>query len=113
MFGLYCLAGYVIWSLLNHLAPMIWFYPLNELEITGYESVAVVLFSPILLGIGFLRSVLQSKLGIVVLGLLQLVGLASFQAPTTLQRLMLLAVGCFSAMLALGCSLWHSSKVSR
>ena len=40
--------GYVFWSLLHALGPMIWFYPLNELDITGYEAFVLVCFSPTL-----------------------------------------------------------------
>ena len=29
---------------------MIWFYPLNELEISGYEAFAVLWFLPVLTG---------------------------------------------------------------
>ena len=40
---------------------MIWFYPLNELEISGYEAVAVVLFSPLLLGIPFIKQLVTGR----------------------------------------------------
>ena len=44
------LSGYVFWSLFQGLAPMIWFYPLNELEISGYEAFAVLWFLPVIAG---------------------------------------------------------------
>ena len=44
----YAIIGYVYWSLVHGLGPMIWFYPLNELDITGYEVFVVACFSPML-----------------------------------------------------------------
>ena len=38
--------AYMFWSLMHALGPMIWFYPLNALDITGYEIFCVVCFSP-------------------------------------------------------------------
>ena len=46
----FSISGYVFWSLFQGLAPMIWFYPLNELEISGYEAFAVLWFLPIITG---------------------------------------------------------------
>ena len=49
-------SGYVFWSLFQGLAPMIWFYPLNELEISGYEAFAVLWFLPVFTGKSQLHS---------------------------------------------------------
>ena len=38
---------------------MIWFYPLNDLEISGYETFVAVLFSPILLAMPILKDILK------------------------------------------------------
>jgi hypothetical protein len=40
---------------------MIWFYPLNELEITGYEAFAVVIFSPFLVSMPFLQKIFRNR----------------------------------------------------
>ena len=39
-----CVPGYTFWSLFEALAPMIFFFPLFELEISGYEAFAVAFF---------------------------------------------------------------------
>ena len=41
--------AFMFWNLLHALAPMIWFYPLNALDITGYEVFCLVCFSPCIL----------------------------------------------------------------
>ena len=46
------LIGSMFWNLLFALGPMVWFYPLNALDITGYEAFVLVCFSPIVLLFG-------------------------------------------------------------
>jgi len=58
---LYLILGYLFWTLFQALAPMIWFYPLNELEISGFEAFAVCLFSPALIGLPFAGHILTSR----------------------------------------------------
>ena len=41
--------GVAFWALFHGLGPMIWFYPLNELDVTGYEAFVAVVYTPILL----------------------------------------------------------------
>ena len=66
-------AGYLFWTLFQALAPMIWFYPLNELEISGYEAFAVMLFSPIFVGIPFVRTLLKHRWTIALLRLVHFI----------------------------------------
>jgi len=54
-------SGYLFWTLFQALAPMIWFYPLNELEISGFEAFAACLFSPTLAGLPFTRHILTGR----------------------------------------------------
>jgi len=61
MCGLYVIAGHLFWTLFQALAPMIWFYPLNELEISGFEAFAVCLFSPVLVGLPFTGHILNDR----------------------------------------------------
>lgn len=98
--------GYVFWSLFQGLGPMIWFYPLNELDISGYEAFAATWFSPILFGIPGVMSLVQNRWVLGVLRLLIVGSLASFQAPSTLSRLMILAGGAGVSMLVLAATLW-------
>ena len=110
---IYSSSGYIFWSLFQGIGPMIWFYPLNELEISGYETFVVALFSPILAGIPAVRRALSNRWVIAVLRLLTLASVASFQMSTTLHRLIALAFGCFSVMLVLTASLWSGSQYQR
>lgn len=98
--------GYVFWSLFQGMGPMIWFYPLNELDISGYEAFAATWFSPILLGIPGMMSLVQNRWVLGLLRLLMVGSLASFQAPTTLTRLMILAGGAGVSMLVIAATLW-------
>jgi len=61
MSGLYWISGHLFWTLFQALAPMIWFYPLNELEISGFEAFAVCLFSPALAGLQFTGRMLTDR----------------------------------------------------
>ncbi|EDO41752.1 predicted protein [Nematostella vectensis] len=103
--------GYLWWSLIFALPPMIWFYPLNELEISGYEAFVITIMTPVFTGIGAVLDFCRSLHGLAILRTLSLVGVASFQAPTTLTRLVLLAFGCGGAMLWF-CGIVWSKKPS-
>ena len=92
---------------------MIWFYPLNELEISGYEAFVVTIFSPILTSVGLIFEFSRSIHGMAFLRALSLVGVASFQAPTTLMRLVLLAFGCGTAMLWFCGIVWSKDAKER
>lgn len=88
---------------------MIWFYPLNELDITGYEAFVLVIFTPMLwLSSKLEVNVLRAKVFQIFLMMLMLVGIWSFQAESTLQRLVLLAVGVGAAYLLKCCTWWSN-----
>ncbi|CAC5360999.1 unnamed protein product [Mytilus coruscus] len=106
-----CVQGYVFWSLFQGLGPMIWFYPLNELELSGYEIFAVTFFAPVLVGIPGVLKLLQNRWMLGILRMATVGSLASFQASTTLIRLAILALGTGAAMLVFTVTLW--SKDSR
>ncbi|KAK0043047.1 PGAP2-interacting protein [Biomphalaria pfeifferi] len=105
--------GFIFWSIFQALAAMIWFFPLNELEISGYEAFAAVWLSPVLCLVPGVHSFLQEKKVLIVMRLLTVVCLASFQASTTLSRLVILAIGAGVSMLVLAATLWHSSMAIR
>ena len=107
------LAGYVWWSLVHGIAPMIWFYPLNELEISGYEAFVVTILSPIFTGISMVLQFSGTIHGLAFWRVLSLVGIASFQAPTTLIRLIMLAFGCGTAMLWFCGMIWSKDPKER
>uniref|UniRef100_A0A915IWL6 Uncharacterized protein n=1 Tax=Romanomermis culicivorax TaxID=13658 RepID=A0A915IWL6_ROMCU len=92
--------GYAFWTVFSALPPMIWFYPMNKLDLTGYEALVVVLFSPILLKIEFLSKILRkTSMGAQFVDSMIVLSLLSFQMPTTLCRLCTVAFGAFWAAL--------------
>ncbi|XP_033118188.1 PGAP2-interacting protein-like isoform X3 [Anneissia japonica] len=105
--------GYTFWTVFHGLAPMVWYYPLNQLEITGYEAYSLVWFSPLLCISTKFLDIIQSKTGILILRLLCVASLASFQAPTTSLRLQILAAGNFFALLLVLATWWHKSAYQR
>ncbi|XP_005109734.2 PGAP2-interacting protein [Aplysia californica] len=105
--------GYVFWSIFQGLAPMIWFYPLNELEISGYEAFAVVWLSPVFCLIPGVLPTLQNKWVLTLLRLLTVCSLVSYQANTTFLRLAVLGGGAGISMLVLVATLWHPAKAVR
>ncbi|XP_041359038.1 PGAP2-interacting protein-like [Gigantopelta aegis] len=102
--------GYVFWSLFQALAPMIWFYPLNELEISGYEAFAVLWLTPIIFVIPGIFPAQNNRWVLGFLRLASVVGLVSFQAPDTLSRLIVLSVGCGIASLWMAVSICSQSQ---
>ncbi|XP_033632255.1 PGAP2-interacting protein-like [Asterias rubens] len=105
--------GYVFWSLFHGFAPMIWFYPLNQLQVTGYEAYAAVWFLPLLCFSSRIHNAVQSKRGMFILRALCVASVGSFQASTTLQRLHILTMGNGAAMLLLCGTLWNKSLHQR
>jgi hypothetical protein len=92
---------------------MIWFYPLNAMEVSGYEVFLLVLLSPILMGPEWIRQLIHTKSGLGFLRIITVTSVASFQAPDTLTRLAILAGGNFCNMLVLTGSLWSNSQQQR
>ncbi|GAU90034.1 hypothetical protein RvY_02512 [Ramazzottius varieornatus] len=104
---------YCFWSLFYGLGPMIWFYPLNELAITGYEVFVAVWLIPLITAVSPLRRCVQSTVGTVLTEGGMLAGIVSFQAPTTWWRLAILAGGNAAAMLYLCAKLFSGSERTR
>ncbi|XP_072039997.1 PGAP2-interacting protein-like [Amphiura filiformis] len=92
---------------------MVWFYPLNELEISGYEALAVVWFIPIICTSQTIFEAIQSRTGMFVLRAVCVATIGSFQAPTTLSRLLILSVGNGAAILLLCATWWHKTSHQR
>lgn len=83
------------------------------MEISGFETAALLWLSPVLMGVGPIRRFVTSPLGLMLMRLGSLVGVASYHAPSTLSRLLILGVGNFFAMLVLAGSWWEKSKLDR
>ncbi|XP_019628263.1 PREDICTED: PGAP2-interacting protein-like [Branchiostoma belcheri] len=105
--------GFIFWSLLHGFGPMIWFYPLNELEISGYEAFVLAAFTPALAGVGAVFHAVQTRWGLALLRAVTVGCVASFQAPSTLARLVVLAMGNAAAMLVFVGTLWNKSNFQR
>ncbi|XP_078684139.1 PGAP2-interacting protein-like [Branchiostoma floridae x Branchiostoma belcheri] len=105
--------GFIFWSLLHGFGPMIWFYPLNELEISGYEAFVLAAFTPALAGVGAVFHAMQTRWGLALLRAVTVGCVASFQAPSTLARLVVLAMGNAAAMLVFVGTLWNKSNFQR
>ncbi|XP_070554459.1 PGAP2-interacting protein-like [Ptychodera flava] len=100
--------GYIFWSVVHSFGAMIWFFPLQVLEISGYEAFGIIWpIAPLLCGIGPLFRFLQTKPGLTILRLGLVASLASFQTTSTVNRLLLLAFGNFCAVLLL-CASWFN-----
>lgn len=83
------------------------------MEVSGYEAIAFLWFAPIVMWVGPLRRFVTSPFGLLLVRACSMVGVASFQAPSTLSRLLVLGVGNFFGMLALAGSWWDKSKLDR
>lgn len=101
------------WSLVHALPGVLWFFPLCAMEVSGFEAIAILWLSPVLMVVSPLRRFLTSPLGLMLIRLCSMVGVASYQAPTTLSRLLVLGVGNFFAMLVLAGTWWEKSKLDR
>ena len=110
---IFSLVGFLWWSVFDALFPMLWFFPLCALEVSGYEPIIVLWFSPLLALWSPIRRALTTPPALLVLRLLTLVGVASYQSPTSLSRLIVLAVGNMFAVLALVSMWWGRSRLDR
>ena len=107
------LPGFLWWSVFDALSPMLWFFPLCALEVSGYEPIILLWFSPLLALWAPIRRALATPSVLLVLRLLTLVGVASYQSPTSLTRLVVLSVGNMFALLTLVAMWWGHSKLDR
>ena len=106
-------AGFLWWSVFDALLPMLWFFPLCALEVSGYEPIIILWFSPLLALWSPIRRALATPSALLVLRLLTLVGVASYQTPTSISRLVVLAVGNMFTVLAFVSMWWDRSKLDR
>ena len=108
-----CVAGFLWWSVFEALFPMLWFFPLCALQVSGYEPIILLSLSPLLSLWAPLRQALATPPALLMLRLLTLVGVASYQSPTPLARLVVLAVGNSFGLLAFISMWWDRSRLDR
>ncbi|XP_069780787.1 PGAP2-interacting protein-like isoform X3 [Narcine bancroftii] len=105
--------GYISLSLYYALSPMLWYFPLQVLEITGYEIFAAVFCSPLILKVASVWKLTNNKYTLAILRLITLVSIASYQAPNPLIRLLTLALGVSSSLLVQATTWWSGNDQQR
>ncbi|BFZ59036.1 Protein cwh43 [Saitoella coloradoensis] len=94
-----CYHGFVFWTTLTSLGVCVWYFPLWNMGISGYEAMLVTTLAPVFLGIGPLRRIIAANPG--VFHLLSLIGIVSYRIEDPAHRLM-----CVGAGVALTTSTW-------
>ena len=99
--------------MVHALPALLWFFPLCALEISGFEIICILWLSPVITLIGPIRRVVTTPFGLMTLRLFSLVGVFSYQLPTTVVRLIMLGVGNCFCILVQCATWWEVSKLDR
>ncbi|XP_064637342.1 PGAP2-interacting protein-like isoform X2 [Lineus longissimus] len=108
-----CILGFLFWSLFQGLPQLIWFFPMNSLELSGYEAYALIWCMPVVLRIPGVWNFADQYSVKSALRLTSLASFASFQVSETLERLIILAGGNGAALTVFALTLWSKSEYQR